>query len=93
MATAAHVRQLRRGGLDGLVAQQIARADAQRLPALPAPQHVEPLDGIVDGRKGRHELFFVILAIGRASLDLRDQPVKILGRADEDLAERAARRP
>ena len=79
------VRQLRRRGLHGFVTEQIARADAQRLAALPAPKHVEPLDGIVDGRKRRHQLFLVILPIGRAPLDLRDQPVKVFGRPDEDV--------
>ena len=87
------VRQLCRRSLNRFVAEQIARADAQRLAALPAPKHVEPFDGIVDGRKRRHELFLVILPIGRAALDLRDQPVKVLGRPDEDVAQAAARRP
>ena len=87
IATAATSDSCADGGLNGFVAKQIARADAQRLAALPSPEHVEPFDRIVDGRKRRDELFLVILPIGRAALDLRDQPVKVLRRADEDVAE------
>ena len=48
---------------------------------------LSPSTGIVDGRERRDELFLVVLPIGRAALDLRDQPVKVFRRSNEDVAQ------
>ena len=81
------IRDLRGGGLERLAAQDVARGDAQDLAALEAAQRVG-VAGLVLGL-GEQEVGLLgeVLDLGRRAIDLRHQPVEVLGVADQDLGQ------